>query len=117
MAAGASSWSGSRRNCFGTGDPGDASSLLFSICPVACSGKVPPSPLFEVSESCDRWIAFRPPSHVVRHPNKVLWFIHHIRIYYDLWDSRFRPVPDTAKGRSLRQALFDLDTRTISEAK
>jgi glycosyltransferase involved in cell wall biosynthesis len=73
--------------------------------------------LIDVSESCDRLIAFRPPSHVVRHPNKVLWFIHHIRIYYDLWDSRFRPVPDTATGRSFRQALFDLDTRTISEAK
>jgi glycosyltransferase involved in cell wall biosynthesis len=72
--------------------------------------------LMDLSESADRLIAFRPPSHVLRHPNKVLWFIHHIRTFYDLWGTRYQAVPNTASGRALRQQLVELDTRTINEA-
>jgi len=72
--------------------------------------------LMDLSESSDRLIAFRPPSHAMRHPNKILWFIHHIRSFYDLWGTRYQAVPDTASGRALRQQLVDLDTRTINEA-
>ena len=52
--------------------------------------------LIDLADSCDRLIAFRPPSYVLCHPNKVLWFIHHIRAFYDLWDSPYR----TRGGRS-----------------
>jgi glycosyltransferase involved in cell wall biosynthesis len=72
--------------------------------------------LMNLSESADRLIAFRPPSHVLRHPNKVLWFIHHIRTFYDLWGTRYQAVPNTASGRAVRQQLVDLDTQTINEA-
>lgn len=37
--------------------------------------------------SADRVICFRPPAHMIRHPHKILWFIHHIRLFYDLWDT------------------------------
>jgi hypothetical protein len=50
--------------------------------------------LIDLSASCDRLIAIRPPAHVIPHPNKVLWFIHHIRSLYDLWHSPYRFVPD-----------------------
>lgn len=73
--------------------------------------------LMDLTEACDRVITFRPPSHVIRHPNKVVWFIHHIRVFYDLWESQYRPVNDDAKGRALRQSLIDLDTRCLLEAK
>ncbi|HMF00795.1 MAG TPA: glycosyltransferase family 4 protein [Terriglobia bacterium] len=73
--------------------------------------------LIDVSSACDRLIAIRPPAHVLPHPNKVLWFIHHIRSLYDLWDSPYRFVPDNPSGRAFRSALIDLDTRTILEAQ
>jgi glycosyltransferase involved in cell wall biosynthesis len=67
--------------------------------------------------SADRVICFRPPSHAVSHPNKIVWFIHHIRTLYDLWDSQYRTVPDDAKHRGVRDALHEADTRYLSEAK
>jgi glycosyltransferase involved in cell wall biosynthesis len=73
--------------------------------------------LIDIGSACDRLIAIRPPAHVLPHPNKVLWFIHHIRCLYDLWDSPYRFVPDNASGRAVRSAMIDLDTRTIREAK
>ena len=73
--------------------------------------------LIDVSASCDRLIAIRPPAHVIPHPNKVLWFIHHIRSLYDLWDSPYRFLPDNPTGRAFRNVVMDLDTRTIREAR
>jgi glycosyltransferase involved in cell wall biosynthesis len=73
--------------------------------------------LIDVSSACDRLIAIRPPAHVLEHPVKVLWFIHHIRSLYDLWDSPYRFVPDDPSGRGFRAAMMDLDTRTIREAR
>lgn len=73
--------------------------------------------LIDLSASCDRLICFRPPSYVLPHPNKVLWFIHHIRVFYDMWDTPYRPVPDTPGGRAVRQALIDADTNALNEAK
>jgi glycosyltransferase involved in cell wall biosynthesis len=73
--------------------------------------------LMDLSACADRLIAFRPPSHVLEHPYKVLWFIHHIRTFYDLWGTRYQAVPNTVSGRALRQQLIDLDTKTIKESK
>ena len=73
--------------------------------------------LIDLSSSCDRLIAIRPPAHVLPHPNKILWFIHHIRGLYDLWDSPHRLVPDSPSGRAVRRAMMELDTRTIREAR
>lgn len=72
--------------------------------------------LLDLTETCDRVICFRPPAHVIDHPNKVLWFIHHIRAYYDLWGGPYG-VEQTTKNVAVRKALIDLDTRTINEAK
>lgn len=73
--------------------------------------------LIDLADSCDRLIAFRPPSYVLFHPNKVLWFIHHIRAFYDLWDSPYRLVADDPGGRAFRDRLIDLDTRAIRQAR
>ena len=64
----------------------------------------------------ERVITFRPPAHVVSHPRKVVWFIHHVRVFYDLWDSQYRPVPDRAPGRALRAAIMRADTAALGEA-
>ena len=73
--------------------------------------------LIDLSEKSDRLICFRPPAYLLPHPNKVLWFIHHMRVYYDLWDSEYRPVPNTPQGRALRHNLMAADQVGMSEAR
>jgi glycosyltransferase involved in cell wall biosynthesis len=67
--------------------------------------------------AADRVICFRPQSHLIQHPHKILWFIHHIRVFYDLWDSPYRGFPDDAKHRGIRDALVAADNAALSEAK
>ncbi len=73
--------------------------------------------MLDLAESADRLIAIRPPAHVIRHPNKVVWFIHHFREYYDMWDSPDRPVPDDEAGRAVRDRLVEADTAGLAEAR
>lgn len=68
-------------------------------------------------QSADRVICFRPPAHLIQHPNKIVWFIHHIRAFYDLWDSPYRGFPDDAQYRDIRDALIEADTRALREAR
>ena len=68
-------------------------------------------------DNCDRLICFRPPAHVIDHPDKVLWFIHHIRAFYDLWDTPHRHLPDDADTRALRDDVIAIDNRTLREAR
>lgn len=71
----------------------------------------------DLTESADRIICLRPPAHVIPHPNKVLWFIHHIRVFYDLWGTDYCPVPDNDRWRGFRQALMETDTVAFQEAR
>jgi glycosyltransferase involved in cell wall biosynthesis len=68
-------------------------------------------------DAADRVICFRPQSHMVRHPHKVLWFIHHVRILYDLWDSELRDFADDDKHRGIRDAIRAADSAAIGEAR
>jgi len=69
-------------------------------------------------EDADRIICFRPQSHLIPHPHKILWFIHHIRIFYDLWDHpSYNPLADNVKNRGLRDALHAADLPALQEAK
>jgi glycosyltransferase involved in cell wall biosynthesis len=72
--------------------------------------------LMDLEAYFDRVITFRPPAHVVRHSCKVVWFIHHIRVFYDLWDSTYRTLPDLAPWRALRDTLICADTAALREA-
>jgi glycosyltransferase involved in cell wall biosynthesis len=67
-------------------------------------------------EVFDRVITFRPPAHVIQHPRKVAWFIHHLRLFYDLWDSPYRPFPDNDQYRALRSAIVAADTNALVSA-
>jgi len=71
----------------------------------------------DLTSSADRIICFRPPAYVIPHPNKILWFIHHFRAYYDLWDTCYRSFPDDQKHRNLRDILHQTDTTVINEAR
>jgi glycosyltransferase involved in cell wall biosynthesis len=68
--------------------------------------------------SADRVICFRPQAHLISHPHKILWFIHHLRAFYDLWDDdQYRGFPDNPKHRGIRAALHEADTAAIREAR
>jgi glycosyltransferase involved in cell wall biosynthesis len=71
----------------------------------------------DLAASADRVICLRPPAHVIPHPHKILWFIHHTRVFYDLWDSPYRGFPDDEKHRNLRAVLHRADTAALGEAK
>jgi hypothetical protein len=73
--------------------------------------------LLDVSEHADRLIAIRTPSYVMKHPNKVLWFIHHHRGAYDLWGSSYQDLPNDSIGLSYRDAIYRADMRAFSEAR
>ncbi|QTK46972.1 glycosyltransferase family 4 protein [Xanthomonas euvesicatoria] len=73
--------------------------------------------LMDLSHSVDRIIITRPPAHLIQHPNKVVWFIHHFRLFYDLWDSPYRAFPDDERHRSLRNAIVRADTTALNEAR
>jgi len=72
--------------------------------------------LLDVSDRGDRLIAIRTPSYLLRHPNKVLWFIHHHRGAYDLWGTPYGDIPDSIEGRRYREAIRNADTLAFSEA-
>jgi glycosyltransferase involved in cell wall biosynthesis len=67
--------------------------------------------------AADRVICFRPQSHLIRHDNKIVWFIHHLRSFYDLWDTDYRGFPDDLKHRGIRESLRELDTTALREAR
>jgi glycosyltransferase involved in cell wall biosynthesis len=72
--------------------------------------------LLELDQHFDTVVTFRPPSHVVRHRRKVCWFIHHIRIFYDLWDTQYNKLPNTAQTRALRDSIHRIDTAALKDA-
>ncbi len=72
--------------------------------------------LMDLAQWSDRLIAFRPPAYVIPHPDKVLWFIHHIRAFYDLWDGPYGPArsPDVD---AVRTGLHAMDGAALREAR
>lgn len=73
--------------------------------------------LMDVGTNADRLICIRPPSHLLQHPNKVLWFIHHHRPVYDMWASPHRDVPDTPFGWRLARAIVRADEVAFGESR
>ena len=67
-------------------------------------------------DRADRVICFRPPAHLLQHPDKVLWFIHHFRGFYDLWNTKFAP-PTNRYNETLRRAIFQADGIAFKEAR
>lgn len=73
--------------------------------------------LLDLAGQADRLITFRPPAHLAPHPDKIVWFIHHFRVYYDLWGTQYCPVPDTPYWRAFRNRLHRADGVGLGEAR
>ena len=67
-------------------------------------------------ERADRVICFRPQSHLICHDHKILWFIHHVRAFYDQWDTEYRPLPADERHTAIRDAVRRADSVAIAEA-
>lgn len=65
----------------------------------------------------DLVICFRPPAYAVRHDNKVVWFIHHFREYYDLWNGPYSAREQNFNRCALRETIHRLDSAALGEAK
>lgn len=72
--------------------------------------------LLDIRGSGERLITIRTPSYLLRHPKKVLWFIHHHRTAYDLWDSPYREFPDNREGLAYRDLIYSADMLAFGEA-
>lgn len=68
-------------------------------------------------DAADRIICFRPQAHLIPHRHKIVWFIHHLRAFYDLWDSPYRGFPDDQRHQGMRDALWQVDDAGLREAK
>jgi glycosyltransferase involved in cell wall biosynthesis len=91
------------------------------LIPFASSYKSIPSQflamrMLDVSNHGDLLIAVRPPSYLVRHPRKVLWFIHHHRTAYDLWGTEYQDIPDSPEGHAYRDAIMHADNVAFQES-
>lgn len=72
--------------------------------------------LLDLTEYCDKLIAIRTPSYLIKHPDKVLWFIHHHRGAYDLWGTPYQDIPNTPEGLEIRDAIISADNLAFGEA-
>jgi glycosyltransferase involved in cell wall biosynthesis len=72
--------------------------------------------LLDISDRGDRLICVRTPSYLLRHPNKVLWFIHHHRAAYDLWGTPYSDMADTPESLGYRAAFRSADDVALREA-
>lgn len=69
--------------------------------------------LLDLSDA-DLVITFRPMSHLVKHRNKIIWFIHHIRSFYDLWGTESHSGFRTHENQKIRETLMNIDTLALN---
>ncbi len=73
--------------------------------------------LLDLTDYADLLITIRTPSYIIRHPNKVVWFIHHHRGAYDLWGTPYQDIPNTPEGFKIRDSIIQADNVFLREAK
>jgi len=73
--------------------------------------------LLDLSQHGDRLICIRTPAHLLKHPGKAVWFIHHFRGAYDLWGTKYQGIPNTPEGAAYRDAIIAADNAGLREAR
>jgi glycosyltransferase involved in cell wall biosynthesis len=71
--------------------------------------------MIDLSDKCDVVIPIRWPSHLVKHPHKRTWFIHHHRIFFDLWHTL--PPQLKEKYSAIKQLVNRIDTNGLQECE
>lgn len=65
----------------------------------------------------DLMIGLKFPAYLVPHNRKRLWLLHQYRQAYDLWDVGDSNIPDTERGREIRQAVIEADNRCFPDCE
>ncbi len=65
----------------------------------------------------DLMIGLKFPAYLVPHNRKRLWLLHQYRQAYDLWDVGQSNIPDTERGREIRQAVIEADNRCFPDCE
>jgi glycosyltransferase involved in cell wall biosynthesis len=65
----------------------------------------------------DLMIGLKFPAYLVPHNPKRLWLLHQFRQAYDLWDGGQSNIPNTPRGREIRQAVIEADNRCFSDCE
>ncbi len=73
--------------------------------------------LTDVSDHGELMICLRTPSYLLRHPNKVIWFLHHHRGAYDLWGTPMQDIQPGPDAERLRAAFIAADNTAFAEAR
>ena len=66
------------------------------------------------SHETDLMIGLKFPAYLVPHNRKRLWLLHQYRQAYDLWEAGQSNIPNTQRGREIRQAMIEADNRCFS---
>lgn len=73
--------------------------------------------LIDLEGYTDLLITIRTPSYLLKHPNKIAWFIHHHRGAYDLWGTQYQDIPNTYEGLQVRNSIIAADNVALRECK
>ncbi|MCS7243262.1 MAG: glycosyltransferase family 4 protein, partial [Candidatus Calescibacterium sp.] len=66
----------------------------------------------------DLVITSKPLSYAIKHPNKIVWFMHHLRHFYELWDTEFNPLKkEKDKFSELRKKIIEYDNKFLRECR
>lgn len=73
--------------------------------------------MYHLEDVCDRLIAIRTPSYLLKHPDKYLWFIHHYREMYDLWGTEYEQFPRNEETLAIREYVKRADDLAFKESR
>lgn len=75
--------------------------------------------LYHLEDECERLICLRMPSYMIPHPQKYLWFLHHYREVYDLWNSNTDSdyLPKNSESIAVKEYIMRADNVTFREAR
>lgn len=73
--------------------------------------------MYHLEDAADRLIAIRTPSYLLQHPDKYLWFIHHYREMYDLWETTYNMLPKEDNTLAIREYVKRADDLAFQESK
>jgi glycosyltransferase involved in cell wall biosynthesis len=65
----------------------------------------------------DLIIGLKFPAYLVPHNRKRLWLLHQYRQAYDLWDAGQSNIPNTPRGREIRQAVIEADNHCFPDCE
>jgi glycosyltransferase involved in cell wall biosynthesis len=71
--------------------------------------------LLDLTHEAELLICLRTPSYLLRHPNKVVWFLHHHRPAYDLRETH--ADPRSPHSEAIRESIYESDRLGLGEAQ